>query len=630
VLDADTASTTVEGTQFLAPARWSIRVAGPATILTPPEPGNWIALVDVHAPDRDAALAAAWAAVGGVTKWPLQLATPRANADGWTDQAKYAYLVPPNERRSVTAWPSRAGDTWTVAIEDLSDAVAEQRKGEITLVWSRLLPKGFARETFAGRAAHELDAPRLAELSAFVESARAAFDIPGVAVGVAQHGRVVMARGFGVRALGEPARVDEHTLFLVASSTKALTTLLLAKLVEAGKVTWDTRVVDAWPAFALGDAATTGQVLVKHLVCACTGLPRQDLEWWFEFDAATPASRMQQLAAMAPTTKFGAAFQYSNLMAAAAGFLGAHLLAPQAELGAGYDAAMARLVFQPLGMTATTFDFARALRGNHATPHAADVDGRTQRAVMEENRAVVAMRPSGGAWSNVADLMRYVQMELARGALPGGKRYIAEAPLLARRAPQVAIGKDQAYGMGLVVDTTWGTPVVYHDGSMVGFKSAMYWLPEHDAGLVILTNANAGKQIAWPLLRKLTEVLFDGHAEASSQITAAAARTRARAAAYRARIAVPAEAAEAAKLAPRYHADRLGDLAIRREGDRTIADIGEWRSELASIKNGDGTVSFTTIAPGVDGTDFVVGPAAGGKRTLVVRDGQHEYVFTER
>jgi CubicO group peptidase (beta-lactamase class C family) len=132
---------------------------------------------------------------------------------------------------------------------------------------------------------------------------------------------------------------------------------------------------------------------------------------------------------------------------------------------------MQERVLGPLKMTATTFDFTRALSANHAAPHVLDIDGRPARAVMDVNYAIVPMRPAGGAWSNVRDVLNYVTIELGRGVLPDGRRYIGETPLLERRAPQVPIGRYEMYFMGLEVDSTWGIPVVHHGGSMIGYKT---------------------------------------------------------------------------------------------------------------------------------------------------------------
>ncbi|HYM87328.1 MAG TPA: serine hydrolase domain-containing protein, partial [Pseudoxanthomonas sp.] len=461
-LAADTPRTTAEGNGFVAPAGWLISAMGPAVILTAPEGDSHIALVDVGAArDADAAVAAAWATYDVEARRPLNLASDRLVRDGWEQIRAYRYDIPVNEQRGVSALARRRGERWTVMIFDLANAVSDKRDAQIELI-GRLLPKGYSRETFAGKTAHKLDATRIETLKQFVESARQQFDVPGVAIGILQDGKVVLAEGFGVRELGKPDKVNADTLFMVASNTKAMTTLMLAKLVDAGKFTWDTPATEVLPTFKLGDADTTRRVLMKHLVCACTGLPRQDMESIFEGERLTPESVVATLATMRPTSQFGELYQYSNLMADAAGFAGGHALYPQLELGAAYDAAMQTLVFDPLRMTSTTFDFPRAQRGNHAAPHGQDVNGKTVPASMDPNYAAIPTRPDGGAWSNVNDMLRYVQMELDEGLLPDGKRYIAEAPLLARRVQQVATGNDTGYGMGLKIDRSMGTPLVQH------------------------------------------------------------------------------------------------------------------------------------------------------------------------
>jgi CubicO group peptidase (beta-lactamase class C family) len=139
---------------------------------------------------------------------------------------------------------------------------------------------------------------------------------------------------------------------------------------------------------------------------------------------------------------------------------------------------------------------------------------------MDINYAVIPVRPAGGAWSNVRDMLKYVQMELDEGVLPNGKRYIAKDPLLARRTPQVSIGQDTTYGMGLMVDTKYGIPVVHHGGDLIGYHSDMIWLPQHNVGAVILTNADPGWALRGPFRRKLLEVLFDGRAEADADVAA--------------------------------------------------------------------------------------------------------------
>lgn len=626
-LTADTPRTT-EGAAFIAPAGWSITVRGPETLLEAPEAGSRIALIDVHAQTADAAVAVAWAAYAPPKYWALKRATPQEDRDGWVDQKQYVYETSPAEHRTVVANAARHGNLWTVVVFDMDQAVAEKRGSQIGLIFSRLLPRDYKRETFAGKTANRLDAERIAALTAFVDESRDSLGVPAIALGIIQDGKVVFADGFGVRELGKPARPDASTLFMIASNTKALTTLLLARLVDSKRLTWDTPVTRLMPAFKLGDEATTSSVQVKHLICACTGLPRQDLEWIMEFKSATPATTMKLLGTMQPTSKFGEMFQYSNLLAAAAGYVAAYVISPRRELGAGYDAAMQAEVFGPLGMTATTFDYARALRGNHAGAYGLDIDGNPAPALMALNYAAIPVRPAGAAWSNVRDMLKYVAMELARGKLPSGKRYLSEDALLARRAPQVAMSKDQTYGMGLMVDNTWGIPVVHHGGDVVGYHSDMIWLPDHDVGAVILTNSEAGTIIRSAFRRKLLEVLFDGQPLADAELASAGRELRQSIASERERLTVPADDDDAARLASHYHSDALGDITVSRDKGITYFDVGEWKTPVASRHNPDGSVSFLATSPGIIGFEFVVG-SGGGKRTLVTRDAQHEYVFTE-
>src|SRR5688500_13850788 len=169
LLAADTPKTTVLGNPFVAPAGWKLRVQGPATILEAPEGDSWMALVDVAAPDADAAVEAAWAAYKPEKPWPLKQVIERPDREGWSRQRIYDYRTSPNERRDVVVFPRFAGGSWTVVVYDMSQPVGEKRSAQVTLVFDRLLPKGYARESFAGKQAHKLDAARLAELSSFVE-----------------------------------------------------------------------------------------------------------------------------------------------------------------------------------------------------------------------------------------------------------------------------------------------------------------------------------------------------------------------------------------------------------------------------------------------------------------------------
>jgi CubicO group peptidase (beta-lactamase class C family) len=626
---SDAARKTTAGNSFVVPAGWSVSVRGKGTMLEAPESGSVVAIFDLEAASADEAVALAWKSYKPDAHWPLKSVTPVADREGWTDRKTYSYQTSPNEKRDVEVDVRRANSIWTVAISDLDQAVEERRESQINLIFGKFLPKGYERESFAGRKAHTLDASRVAELSRFVKKAMELTGVPGVSVGLYQDNHVVFAGGFGVREMGKGLPPDEHTRYMIASNTKALTTLMLAKLVEEKRVSWDSSVLGVYPGFKLGDARTTRKVLVKHLICACTGMPRQDLEWLLTFRSLTPDKIMALLGTMQPTSDFGALFQYSNTMAAAAGYIGGHLVYPQMELGAGFDKAIQSYVFNPLKMRDTTMDFALAQRGNFAAAHAPDVDGHMMLAEAHANYSAIPIRPAGAVWSTVDDLLKYVAMELAEGKLPNGTRYIDRAVLLERRAPQVVVSTDVTYGMGLEVDGVYGTPVVHHGGDMIGFHSDMIWLPEHGVGAVVLTNGDPGWLIRTRFRRKLLEVLFDGKPEADAQIEAESKTFYEEMAAERRLLTVPADAKAASMLAARYENPALGTITVKHKGNSIIFDLGAFESEVGSRANPDGTTSFITTVPGMNGLEYVAG-TNGSKRSLILRDSQHEYVLVEK
>ncbi|MFZ0592296.1 MAG: serine hydrolase domain-containing protein [Bryobacteraceae bacterium] len=628
VVTADSPHSTPGGATFTVPAGWSIASDASSSTLEPPEPDTHIAILDIHAADAAGAVRSAWASYRPDMKRPLKLAVPVPDRNGWTGAKQFVYETSPNERAVVVAVALHSGDTWTVVLAEGSEPTFEKRSAQINVIVQSLRPKGYQRESFAGRKALPLTAERIETLKTFVQTSMKKLGVPGASLALIDNGKVVYEGGFGVRELGKPTPVDARTLFMAASNTKGMTTLLLARLVDAQKLQWNEPVIQVYPAFKLGDVNTTRQVEVKHLVCACTGLPRQDLEWIFQFKSYTPASTFTLLSTMQPTSRFGEVFQYSNLMASAAGYIGAHLYVPSSELGAAYDEAMQTQIFNPLGMTDTTFDMERAQHGDFASPHGDDVDGRPTVATMDNNYSVVSFRPAGGVWTSAHDMTRYVQLELSRGKLPDGEQLVSEENLLMRRKPQIATGEDETYGMGLETNSRWGVPIIHHGGSLFGYKSDWMILPDSGIGAVLLTNADNGGMLLHPFMRRLVEVVFDGKPEAVGDVDSAAANYRAIIAKERQRLTVPASEDEVSKLAGHYSSSALGDLKVERQGADTLFDFSGWKSAVASRKNDDGTISFITIEPTRRGFEFVKAER-NGKRALIIRDGQHEYVFSE-
>ena len=177
-LTADAPKTTVRGNTFVAPKDWTIRVKDDATILEAPEGDSWVALVDVQAKTGEEALAAAWKIYKPDAKWPVKVTNDLPDRDGWSHRRVYEYLTSPNEKRGVAALVLYSGTSWTVVIEDMADAVAEKRGSQVALALGRLLPRGYSRESFAGKKANVLDQARIAKLGQFIEQGEKELGVP--------------------------------------------------------------------------------------------------------------------------------------------------------------------------------------------------------------------------------------------------------------------------------------------------------------------------------------------------------------------------------------------------------------------------------------------------------------------
>ena len=628
---ADTPQVTPFGIGFTLPREWTAR-SGPGWVdLRPPEGDADFVIVDAgEAKDGLEAAATAWTMFRppGMSRKILLTPTlpPR---EFWDAGVQVAYESSPGEHRAVTAIASRKGTRWTVVLVDANQATLEKRGAGANLLLGTLKPVGEARESFAGKTAHRLDAERIAALKAFVESSMQTLHIPGAAVALIDHGQVVFEGGFGVKELGRPGPVDAHTRFMIASNTKGMSTLLLAKLVDQGKLRWDEPVTEAYPAFRLGSAETTRQIVMKQLVCACTGLPRKDLELAFNTPRGTPAENtFKLLAATQPTSKFGEVFQYNNQMAAAAGYIGGHMVYPDLEIGAAYDKAMQTQIFDPLGMSETTFDRAKALGGDHASPHSTSLNGAQVVTGMDMDDAIIPYRPAGGAWSSAHDMIKYVRDELDDGRLPNGQRLVSAQNLEQRRARSVPLGEHEWYGMGEIVDQTSGVTVVSHGGDVQGYHSDWWIVPDAGVGAVILVNSDDGAALVSGFGRRLLEVLYDGKPLAEGAIEATAAASVQSLAETRELLTDPPDPAAVAALAHRYTNPDLGHIDVTIQGPNATFDFGQWKSRVATRKSPDGAISFITVDPGKPRAGFVAG-TAGGKRELTIRDGQHVYVYTE-
>ena len=409
-------------------------------LLEDPEKELKLWLVDIEGKPDGEAISAAWKLVDASFARTVEDEVTPPDPDGWDSVMQRTYKASVAEGRFIVgASRSKDGNSFVALID--GPVTALQRRGAQLgqIVESQKAP-GLVEESFAGKKAAKLDDDKARQLSAFIEEVRSKLDIPGAAVAVVQDGQVVFEKGFGVRRLGQKQPVTPDTMFMIGSTTKSLTSLMAAVMVDKGQLSWSDPLEKLLPQFSLADKQVASKVELQHSFCACTGLPRQDMEFLFEYRGTTVKKRLAELATMKPTTGFGETFQYSNALVSAGGFAAAHKHAPKKTLMPAYEAAMQELVFGPLGMTRTTFRRKVAARGDHARPHGRTIEAKYSVVPLDYEDAVTTVAPAGGAWSTVRDLARYVQLELAEGKLPDGKQLVSKAALLER--PQAA-GQDR-------------------------------------------------------------------------------------------------------------------------------------------------------------------------------------------
>lgn len=342
-------------------------------------------------------------------------------------------------------------------------------------------------------AAPPLSAEQLDSLRAWIDGTRAAWHVPGLAVAIVSHDRVLMAEGFGVRAVGADHPVDADTLFAIGSSTKAFTTLALALEVERGTFRWDDKAVDLVPGLGFHDARAGAEITLRDLVTHRTGLPRHDLMWYGR-EGRTPADLVAGMRHLEPNEELRSTFQYNNL-----GFVIA-AEALRAATGEDWHVAVPARILRPLGMARSVTRAADFLADpNHATGHMADrADDGTVEVTALPLRDLDLVGPAGSIDSSARDMARWAMLHLGAGEVEGA-RLVESVSLVELHTPRVAVPAlpddpmlgIQCLAMGWFVDSYRGHLRIQHGGNIDGFSAKVALFPDQDLGVVALASMNA-------------------------------------------------------------------------------------------------------------------------------------------
>lgn len=326
-------------------------------------------------------------------------------------------------------------------------------------------------------------------------------DVPGMAVAVVKDGEVVLARGYGVRQVGEPGPVTEDTLFAIASNTKAFTCAALAILVEEGRIGWDDPVTRHLPEFQMHDPWVTREMTVRDLVThrAGLGLGAGDLMWWPPTDL-TREEILRGVRHLKPASSFRSRYAYNNIMFVAAGEVVTR------ASGRPWGQFLQTRILEPLGMARTTTTAAGLDPGDGvATPHIhVEGEARPIRLMSFENAAGAV-----GVHSTATEMARWLAMLLGcsrEGAVPEGQTCILKPESIQRlwssqtvmTPPKLPQDLDSlqadfaAYGLGFGLREYRGRKVVRHGGAVPGYYSRVTLVPEERLGIAVLSNQESG------------------------------------------------------------------------------------------------------------------------------------------
>jgi len=336
------------------------------------------------------------------------------------------------------------------------------------------------------------------DLDSYIARVLKTFEVPGLAVAIVKDGKVVLAKGYGVRKLGETTPVDEKTLFGIGSNTKAFTSAALATLVDEGKISWDDPVYQRLPGFQMYDPYVSHEMTIRDLLThrSGMGLGEGDLLFW-PHTTFTRDEIIYRLRFMKPASSFRSRFAYDNLLYIAAGQI------IPAVTGQSWEDYVRKHILLPLGMNATNLSNAAFKSGNnYAWPHS-KLDGRLQ--VIDFINLDNA-GPAGSINSSVGEMAKWVALQLNRGKLPNSdarlfsERQSSEMwsaqtilPAGERPGPLAALSsKFASYALGWGLRDYHGRKLVGHTGGVAGFVSRVMLVPEENLGVVILTNAEEG------------------------------------------------------------------------------------------------------------------------------------------
>jgi len=333
------------------------------------------------------------------------------------------------------------------------------------------------------------------QIDSVVEKTLSTFNVPGIAISVIKDGKIIHLKGYGVSSIKTNKKVDEHTLFAIASNTKAFTAAALGILVDEHKITWDTKVTDIIPEFKMYDAYVTAEFTIRDLLShrSGLGLGAGDLMIWPDSSTVTKKQIIHNLRYLKPVSSFRTKWDYDNLLYIVAGEV------IERVSGKTYEDFIESQIMQPLGMSRSATSFNRLKDKSNSIDAHAPVDGKITAIPKDFSENSNA---AGGINTSVNDLSKWVITQLNGGKY--GKKL--DKTLFSKQVQNqmwtmhsvIPAGKGSynrhffGYGLGWFLSDEKGNLVVEHTGGLAGMVSEVTLVPDLKLGIIVLTNQQSG------------------------------------------------------------------------------------------------------------------------------------------
>jgi CubicO group peptidase (beta-lactamase class C family) len=438
------------------------------------------------------------------------------------------------------------------------------------------------------------------------------FDVPGLAIGIVTGDKLIYAKGFGVRSKGG-APVDTQTIFQIGSTTKAFLAATMAIAVDRRKLHWDDHVVDLDPDFQMRDPWVTREFRFFDLLAQRSGLPSyaNDALGLIGLDRS---ALIRSLRYIEPVSSFRTTFAYTNITHILAGRIVA-----RAEGATDWNAVLQREILDQLGMQDTSYSAAAiTAAANHAEGYRYTADGSVE--VPFEQLFPYDFDGAGDINSNIADMAKWVSLQLAGGTTPAGQPIVSPENLAYTHTPKVARSDKVSYALGWVVQQTPNGNIVWHNGGTLSFGAMVILQLDRKLGVIVLSNqSNVGMPDAiglWSIDRLLGNPMVD-HGAKSLDLAKA---TYADSVKQYARPADPQPSPPLAPLAGNFAHPGFGKAILRTDGDVATFELVGSGAKLR-FDPWNGAVYSATLVP--DGR-FAAMAANLGPLPLAFAQFQHD------